>query len=222
MNIYIESGAKKVFACAVDWPGWSRSGRDEKSALKTLFDYRLRYAKVMYEAVNEFQVPGDSSGFVVIARYKGNATTDFGSPGVVPDTDQGPLEVMEFIQNQKILLACWKVLGQAAQTAAGRDLRKGPRGGGRDLEEILAHVGGAAQAYLTRIGWKNNTQDGDAGNGRDDTLENQIIKATEAAFQGLLPESGPKGGKYWPLRYFFRRSAWHVLDHAWEIEDRLI
>jgi len=31
--VYIESGAKKVFACAVDFPGWCRSGKDEASAL---------------------------------------------------------------------------------------------------------------------------------------------------------------------------------------------
>jgi hypothetical protein len=24
----------------------------------------------------------------------------------------------------------------------------------------------------------------------------------------------------WSIRYFVRRSAWHALDHAWEIEDR--
>ena len=27
----------------------------------------------------------------------------------------------------------------------------------------------------------------------------------------------PKG---WPHRYAARRIAWHVLDHAWEMEDR--
>jgi hypothetical protein len=28
------------------------------------------------------------------------------------------------------------------------------------------------------------------------------------------------GEKRWPPRYVARRMAWHLLDHAWEIEDR--
>jgi hypothetical protein len=32
--------------------------------------------------------------------------------------------------------------------------------------------------------------------------------------------TGPRGGVRWTARYYVRRSAWHVLDHAWEIEDR--
>jgi hypothetical protein len=39
--------------------------------------------------------------------------------------------------------------------------------------------------------------------------------------RGELAERGPRGGIRWPARYYVRRAAWHVLDHAWEIEDRL-
>jgi hypothetical protein len=33
-------------------------------------------------------------------------------------------------------------------------------------------------------------------------------------------ESAPDNSR-WPPRYVVRRAAWHVLDHAWEIEDRI-
>jgi hypothetical protein len=38
---------------------------------------------------------------------------------------------------------------------------------------------------------------------------------------GELPDFGPRGGERWPALFAIRRSAWHALDHAWEIEDRL-
>jgi hypothetical protein len=38
---------------------------------------------------------------------------------------------------------------------------------------------------------------------------------------GETPEPGPRRKRpFWQPRYFVRRSAWHALDHAWEIEDR--
>jgi hypothetical protein len=45
--------------------------------------------------------------------------------------------------------------------------------------------------------------------------------ALAAGARGELPERGPRGGARWTPRSFVRRVAWHVLDHAWEIEDRL-
>jgi hypothetical protein len=44
IEVYVEIGSKKIFAGAVDWPGFTRSGRDEKSAIQTLVDYGSRYA----------------------------------------------------------------------------------------------------------------------------------------------------------------------------------
>ena len=57
MNVYLEEGKKKVFACAVEWPGWGRSGRDEATALQTLFDYAPRYAPVAKAAGLSFTAP---------------------------------------------------------------------------------------------------------------------------------------------------------------------
>jgi hypothetical protein len=47
------------------------------------------------------------------------------------------------------------------------------------------------------------------------------IAGMRASAAGEIPAVGPRGGKRWTARYFVRRAAWHVLDHAWEIEDRI-
>jgi hypothetical protein len=47
-----------------------------------------------------------------------------------------------------------------------------------------------------------------------------VLEGLERALVDGIPEKGPRGGARWSARYFVRRSAWHVLDHAWEIEDR--
>ena len=38
------------------------------------------------------------------------------------------------------------------------------------------------------------------------------------AFSTAVRAGAP--GATWPLGYAVRRFAWHVLDHAWEVEDK--
>jgi hypothetical protein len=106
------------------------------------------------------------------------------------------------------------------QRATGRELRKGPRGGGRDLEKILDHVLEADRGYLARLAWKHKRESGKTPLEELNRTRQAILNALKAAAIGDLPEKGPRGGVIWPPRYFVRRVAWHVLDHAWEIEDR--
>ena len=71
--------------------------------------------------------------------------------------------------------------------------------------------------YLRRLEYKRDKQaEKDARLSRKAMLE-----ALAASARGEVPEEGPRGGKRWTGRYFVRREAWHVLDHAWEIEDRM-
>jgi hypothetical protein len=84
-------------------------------------------------------------------------------------------------------------------------LRKGPRGGGRDRDKIVDHVSEAERAYAPKAGIRVPP--------RTPWPEHREIILT-----GLRADD-PAGAK-WPLRYLIRRMAWHVLDHAWEIEDR--
>jgi hypothetical protein len=120
----------------------------------------------------------------------------------------------------RILHACWRTFDRAAEEAEGVELTKGPRGGGRELEGIVGHVVGAEAGYARMIAAKAPSVDGvDAIEARDD-VRDAVVEALERAASEGLPERGPRGGKRWSARYFVRRAAWHVLDHAWEIQDR--
>jgi hypothetical protein len=77
------------------------------------------------------------------------------------------------------------------------------------------------QAYLARIAWRGPQTKGLQTNEARRLTRQAILEALEAAYQSGLPEHGPRGGVIWPVRYFIRRTVWHVLDHTWEIEDRL-
>ena len=199
----------------MDWPGWCRSGRDETAALQTVRDYGPRYAQVLHLEGIEFHAPTGASAFAVTERHEGNATTDFGAPAIVLDADTEPMDRAELERVQAVLQACWQAFDRAAQRATGRELRKGPRGDGRDLDKIVDHILEADRAYLARLAWKHPGQE--LGPTR-----RAILDALDAAVHGDLPERGPRGGIIWPPRYFVRRVAWHVLDHAWEIEDRVV
>jgi hypothetical protein len=222
INVVIEASRKRTFASALDWPGWSRSGKDEESALRALLDYSSRYTRVLQHMDIEFQPPSSPSAFFITERLQGGAGTDFGAPEIPAEAEKRPMDSTELERSKSLLLACWQAFDEAIEQATGKELRTGPRGGGRDLEKIMVHVIGADQAYLRRLAWK---VEGTKEMNPEVELRHTrraILKALEFAVKGGLPEQGPRGGKIWPPRYFVRRVAWHVLDHTWEIEDRII
>ena len=119
-----------------------------------------------------------------------------------------------------VLKACWAAFDAAAAAAAGKELRAGPRGGGRSVEGISEHVLGSG--YLSRLARKLNPPAGADLQQKLDYSRQAMLDALTAAAHGEIPERGPRGGVIWSPRYFVRRVAWHVLDHIWEIEDRVI
>lgn len=222
IDVVIEAGKKRTFASVLDWPGWSRSGKDEESALQALLDYGPRYAHVLQHMDIEFQPPSGLSAIHITDRLQGGAGTDFGAPEIPTEAEKGPLDSAQLERSKALLLACWQVFDRAVEQATGKELRWGPRGGGRNLEKIMGHVIGTDQAYLRRLAWKV-----EGTNEMNPEVELQhtrqaLLKALEYAVKEGLPKQGPRGGKIWPPRYFVRRVAWHVLDHTWKIEDRII
>jgi hypothetical protein len=107
------------------------------------------------------------------------------------------------------------------QQAAGRSLRSGPRGGGRDVEKMIEHVLGGEQGYLSAFAWKAPPAGEMTLRQQLDAVHASALEALQAAQRGELPKVGPRGGVKWPARYYIRRAVWHILDHAWEIEDRI-
>lgn len=169
-----------------------------------------------------FNPPTDTSELVVTERLKGSATTDFGSPAVAPPGNEAPISDKELRRLVAVLTACWQAFAAAVEAAQGKELRKGPRGGGRDLAEIVQHVIEANRAYLGRIAWKPAGVEESDPQREPGWMLKENLKALAGAAAGELPLRGPRGGVRWTPRYFVRRAAWHVLDHAWEIEDRAI
>jgi hypothetical protein len=221
-DVYIEAGKRKAFAGALDWPGWCRGGRDEESALQNLFEVGPRYGLALQHNDIAFNPPESPSGLVVVERLEGNVTTDFGAPAMIPDADNQEINPLEYEHFKQILLACWKAFDQAVQNAVGRELQKGPRGGGRDLDKIIHHVYEADLGYLRRINWRHQSdQDADPWSELKRSRQ-AILAALDSAVNDGFPARGPRGGKIWTPRYYIRRVAWHVLDHAWEIEDRVL
>jgi len=220
IDIYLETGKKRAFAGALDWPGWCRSGRDEDSALEALREYGPRYERVLRAAGIAFQAPAGADAFAVTERLEGDATTDFGAPGAAPAADERPVSAAELERLQALLAACWQAFDAAVKAAAGKELRKGPRGGGRDLGKITQHVLESEAGYLGALGWKDKSGEGEP----EDEVKRRrqaVLAGLAAAANGEVPAQGPRGGARWTPRYFVRRDAWHVLDHAWEIEDRI-
>lgn len=221
IKVYIEHGKKKTFASAADWPGWSRNGKDEESALQALVDYGPRYARILQRTELDFKPPADLSELRIIERSEGDATTDFGAPSIPAKAEKKPIDQAEFERVKTLLRAYWQAFDRAVRRAEDKELRKGPRGGGRDLDKIIQHLVGSDQGYLRSIAWKPEKE---AEKNLEEELKGTrkaILNTLEKAVKEGLPERGPRGGKYWPPRYFVRRLAWHVLDHTWEIEDRI-
>lgn len=232
MSVYLERGTKRTFACAIDWPGWCRSGRDDASALQALVEAAPRYGRVVAHSRLGFVPPADTSSSRVVARLRGNATTDFGAPDVAPAADKRAVSDTDLRRFRTLLEACWRAFDAAVEAAKGTPLRKGPRGGGRDLGAIVQHVLDADAGYVGALGWKFaglSAADRAALLRREriggqrvelERTRRAMLDGIAASARGEIPARGPRGGVRWKPRYVVRRSAWHVLDHAWEIEDR--
>ena len=222
LDCLIEAGDKRTFAIAAAWPGWCRAGRDEETALAALATYAGRYATVLQASGVRFTAPAGSSALRVTERVVGNATTDFGAPDGAFAFDDQPIAARDWTRLRAVLEACWAGFDSSVASAEGAELRKGPRGGGRELDAIVGHVVGAEVGYLRKLTASSTPLDeGDAWHARIDERA-AVLEGLDRARAGDLPERGPRGGTMWPSRRFLRRAAWHVLDHAWEIEDRVI
>lgn len=221
IKVFVESGQKKTFIGAIDWPGWCRSGRDEPSALQNLIEHAHRYASALIDTGIPFQQDIQSDNLVVIERHQGNASTDFGAPDAVLNADLAPFDQSDLDRSLTILEAVWQAFDWAINRATAKQLSTGPRGGGRTLEKIIAHVMEADLAYLSRLSWKTSIPPEMTSVEELSLIRKAIRAALQAKQHGELPERGPRGGALWTARYFIRRAAWHLLDHLWEIEDRL-
>ncbi len=215
MDVIVETGRKRCFVSALEWPGLARGGRTEDEALAALVAYAPRYARVA--AKFGFAAPADPSSLRVVERLAGDASTDLGTPGQKPKADAGHVDDAELERLFRWLEAGWAAFDSGARRAKGKTLRTGPRGGGRSLAKIVDHVREGELFYLAALGARVADESARADTGR---VRRLIREALTASAHGEIPAKGPRGGIRWSPRYFVRRDMWHLLDHLWEIEDR--
>ena len=213
LAVAIETGTKRVFARAIDWPGWSRSGKTEDAALGALSATAPRFAIVATQAGERFPLVAAVAELEVVERVPGDGGTDFGVPGRVTEYDRRPTSAAEAERLSRLVAAAWVVFDRVA-AGAPAELRKGPRGGGRDRDQIVDHVLGADHGYCAAMGIRV------AAPARGDPASIETQRSAVLDVLGRPSDGAPLNGKKWPARYAAARIAWHALDHAWEIEDR--
>jgi hypothetical protein len=205
---------KKVVAFAVDWPGWSRGAKTPELALELLESYRERYRPVASAAgmADEFDAAGPLD---VIEDRIGPGSTDFWGISFAPSSlEVEPMDHTELDRKIELLSACWGHFdGVAARVSA--DMHKGPRGGGRDRDEIIRHtIRTESEEFAKRLGLRIPERGALTPKGLRDYRETYV--ATMRAYNA----GEGKRMRSWNLPFLIRHSAFHSMDHAWEMEDK--
>ena len=205
---------KKVAAFAVDWPGWSRGAKTPDAALELLEAYRERYRPIARLAGLEAEF--DAAGPVeIIEDHVGVGSTDFWGISFAPSSlEQGPMPEDELERKLALLEAAWRFFDDVAARVSP-ELAKGPRGGGRTRDEIVRHVVGNEWGDLAqKIGVSP------AG----EVMTPEAIRSHREAFVAAMRDYNAQGrlgrGRNWTIPLLLRHTAFHVLDHAWEMEDK--
>ena len=215
--VFLEVTPEQAVASALDWPGWCRAGRDEDAALETLASYAGRYAPVAAHAGVSFP---STVAFGVAERGPGGPATAFAAPEcrrpfpqVTAGAERAKVTPAAARRLAGLVTAVWVVFDEVA-AASPAELRKGPRGGGRDRDQLIGHVIGAETAYARKLGVKRKQP------AAGDTPAIGELRGAITAAVGAPSDGSPVLGGGWTTRYAARRIAWHVLEHAWEMQDR--
>jgi hypothetical protein len=213
----IERGpkGKRAVAFSLDWLGWSRGAKTADLALETLESYRARYRPVA--AIAQLSSEFDAAGPLEIVEDKiGPGSTDFwGISFSASSTEHGPLADAEFERAVTLLRACWTYFDGVAERVSP-EMRKGPRGGGRDRDRIIRHtIRTESEDFAKQVGLRIPEEAALTPEGlRKHRLE--YVAAMRAYNAGDVP----RRMRSWTLAFLIRHSAFHTLDHAWEMEDK--
>jgi hypothetical protein len=212
----VERGPKgrKAVAFAADWPGWSRGAKTPELALATLESYRERYRPIARAAglAKEF----DASGRLKVVEDRvGTGSTDFWGISFSPSTSEHkPMSDAELDRNIELLQACWAFFDGVAKRVS-KEMRKGPRGGGRDRDRIISHtVRVESEDFAKQVGLR--IPEGGALTRPGLVAYRKKYIAALRAYEG----GTAKRMRSWTLPFLIRHSAFHTMDHAWEMEDK--
>ncbi len=213
----IERGPKdkRSVAFGIDWPGWSRGAKTAELALETLETYRDRYRPIAGLAglSREFD---DTGPIEVVEDRVGTGSTDFWGISYAPSSfERGPMDEEELERKLALLRACWTYFdGVAARVSP--EMRKGSRGGGRDRDSIIRHtIRTESEEFAKQLGLRIPERAALTPDGLRQHRESYL--ATMRAYNA---GEVAKRMRSWTLPFLIRHSAYHTLDHAWEMEDK--
>ena len=225
IRVTLEIGpkGKKVVAVAPDWPGLERGatlapanrGASGEEAIERLRSYVPRYAPVAKLAGMDAEFDAIKK-IKVVEQYPGTGSTDFwGISFAFSSIDRQSMSGDELERELKLMQACWAFFDDVRRRVSA-EMQKGPRGGGRDRDRIVRHTFAAEQDWAKMIGVR--TPDGAL-------LTDEGLNAHREAYCHAIRDyhvQGKPAGKMakWPLRFLIRHTAFHTLDHAWEMEDK--
>jgi hypothetical protein len=215
LRVTLEVGPKdkRVVAVAPDWPGLERGAKTGEAAIEKLQAYLPRYARVAKLAGMDAQFAA-STNVDIVEQYRGTGSTDFwGISFAFSSLDGRDMSSKELDRELGLMQACWTFFDDVALRVSA-EMQKGPRGGGRDRDRIVRHVVGVEQDWATKVGVRSP----------QDTVvtDHDGLKACRQAYCTAIRKfhSEGKTARSWPLRYLIRHTAYHTMDHAWEMEDK--
>jgi hypothetical protein len=214
LRVMLEIGpkGKKVAAVAPDWPGLERGAKTEEAALASLQSYLPRYAPVAMLAGMDAELAAIATADVV-EHFPGTGSTDFwGISFAFSDIDKQDLSSEELERDLSLMQACWAFF-DGVRSRVSAQMRTGPRGGGRERDEIVGHVIRVEQDWARKVGV--STPEGAS-------FSDEGLRAYRDAYCSAIRAFHAEGkmARTWPLRYLIRHTAFHTLDHAWEMEDK--
>ena len=215
LRVLLEIGpkGKRIVAGAMDWPGLERWGRTEDEAIDRLLAYVPRYAPVAERVGlrSEFD-----RGVVphVVERTPSNTSTDWwGIAHVPPVIEADPLTDDELERRIGLMRATWAYFDEASD-AGDEPLTRGPRGGGRERDQIVRHVYASERHnFWRKVAIREPDELRLTPEELADLRERYVAAIREYHAEGQL-------ARKWPLRFLIRRTAQHAMDHAWELKDR--
>jgi hypothetical protein len=214
IRVMLEIGpkGKKVVAVAADWPGLERGAKTEEAAIEHLLSYVPRYATVTKLA--GMQAAFANNAVVdVIEQYPGTGSTDFwGVSFAFSSIDQQAMSGEALERELTLMRACWVFFDQV-RARVSAEMQRGPRGGGRDRDHIVRHT------FAAELDWAKKL---DVRTPLEAMLTDEGLNAHRDIYCNAIRElhSQNKMARTWPLRYLIRHTAYHTLDHAWEMEDK--
>jgi hypothetical protein len=215
LRVALELGpkGKKLAAVAPDWPGLERGAKTAEAAIEALRAYMPRYAAVAKLAGLDEEF-GKIIDVQVVEQYEGPGSTDFwGISFGFSNFDQQEMSRDRLDRELSLMQACWKYF-DGVRARVSSEMLKGPRGGGRNRDRIVSHTIGVEQDWAKKLGVRVPVG--------EVVTDSRGLKKYRTDYCAAIRAFHAEGrrARTWPLRYLIRHTAYHTMDHAWEMEDK--